>query len=305
MDSYSSFMVLIRYVQVCYLSESAFEGLLLDAFSHFNLVVENANSVNIGRNLFNKLQVSASANFFFQLDQIGDFSKAQEVDYYNDSTFEEPEEEEEDNEDSSEDQNNEAWFCVPQGFFRNVELSESSVVQVHFTQFDASIHVAAKAFDEIQLNENAKFQILFENLKSHVVFGAKAVDLIRISSGVFELWIEKHKQKHHARGNPSVNDFPLDTRNKKAKGLADLLKSARYTYFKLNEDAFYQIFLSARSLFRIGFSNSDSVFSLSPLAINAFHEDRFVADLDPDYRTKISIEIKNSDFFGFETSNFI
>ena len=295
-DAYSVFSVLIRYVHTCFLAESAFDGLQLAAFSQFNFIVENANSVSLGRNLLNRIQLGPSSNFLFQLDQIGEKVPYKE----NLSKNEMYDDNYEDNDYNDYGNfNTVKWFCVPEGFIHALELSESAIAQVHFTQFDCPIFIDSKAFDELQLNENSKFQILVDNLNSHLVLSPKAINLVRISDGMFEFWIENHKQNQNARGN-SKNIYLS-----KASSLIELFQKSRHTYVKLSDDAFSQIFLGSRSLFRLGFSNSDSVFSLSPKAINSFHEDRFVTNMDPDYRTKISIELKNSENFRFESSTFL
>jgi len=201
------------------------------------------------------------------------------------------------------------WFCVPEYLFKNVEQAESSTGQVHFTRFKMSISVSSLAFSEFQLSDNSKFQILFQDLRGHIVFDTKSIDLIRLSDGIFEIWIEDHRQLVNDKGNRQKNKFnskdsstTIPKQSIVEMSPLRLLKKARNTHLKLNDLAFNKIFLNSHSLFRIGYINSDSLFLISPKALNGFHIDELATNLNnrQDYRTKISFEIKQSDNLHFE-----
>lgn len=134
---------------------------------------------------------------------------------------------------------------------------------------------------------------------------SKSIDLIRLSDGIFELWIENHRQLILDKGNRQKNKpNKFNAKDSVTKSASQsplrLMKKSRNTYLKLNDLAFNKIFLSSRSLFRIGYINSDSLFIINPKALNGFHNDEMTSNNGEDYRTKVSFEIKQSPNIHFD-----
>jgi len=156
-------------------------------------------------------------------------------------------------------------------------------------------------------------------MRGHIFLESKSIDLIRLSDGIFELWIENHSQLIADKGNRQRKPFSSNRFQSKQtssdlsyqnQSPLNLMKKALNTHLKLNDLAFNKIFLTSRSLFRIGFINSNSIFLVSPKALNGFHEDEMNSSpssssstnslSEDDYRTRISFEIKKSDNIHFE-----
>lgn len=319
---YSSVSIEIRSAYSCSLGDQAFERLMIGTSARFNFLIQNVNLASLGKLLFNRLQQSAMSSFYFQMDQIGSKlrRKKRNLDeieklnpYYeeeeedDDTAYDEDEYQTEDQQQQittiksqieDQDITFEDWFCVPEFMFKNVEQSESAIAQMHFTRFQMSISVSSLAFSEFQLSENSKFQIMLQDVRGHIFMDSKSIDLIRLSDGIFELWIENHKQLVNDKGNR----FKTKLIKQQTSSLIKQMKKTKNTYLKLNDLAFNKIFLSSRSLLRIGFVNSDSVFVVSPKALNGFHLDEMTTQTqqNDDYRTRISLEIKQSENLHFE-----
>ena len=265
------------------IAEAAFEYLKLSAFSQFELIVQGVSWASVGSKMFNELNQAAYSSLYLQLDQIGKAStgsKQRSPDDYYDYYDEEPMEE---------------WFCVPENLFQNVVQSESAVAKIHLTNFhEVSISVSSMAFNHLELSENSRFQVIFSDVKGHIVMDKKAFDFIRVAEGIFEVWIENHRQSQSVKGNKQSFSNP--------KSFGSLLKNVGHTYLKLNDQAFNKVFLSARSYFHLSFINSDSIFLINPASLNGFHEDSLstVSRGEQDERTKILIDLNESDNFRFE-----
>lgn len=202
-----------------------------------------------------------------------------------------------------------SWLCLPESLFKNVRLAETSLVQTHFTQIDLSISVSSDAFREIQLAESSKFQIMFQDIKGNIIFDRDAVNMIKLTAGLFEIWVDNHRQKVDARGNANINDTASQTRaqfnpkhrlnNNNKQTLKNnsikTINSAKSNFLKFMDFSVNKIYLNARSNFRIGFLNSDSVLLLNGRSIRNFHEDRFGTDTNTDYRTKLELDLNGSE----------
>lgn len=148
---YSSFSIAIRYILQCRFEPNSFEHLQLGDFVHFSLLIESADSVYLGTDLFAYLNQATGSQFSFQADQIGmsaDTANDYE-DYY----------EAYDSEYSPIDKEAADWFCIPSGLVKNAQLAESAIAVVQLSRFESSISVSGQAFDDIELGDNAKLQV--------------------------------------------------------------------------------------------------------------------------------------------------
>lgn len=148
---YSSFFIAIRYVLQCRFEPNSFEQLQLGDFVHFSLLIESADSVYLGIDLFAYLNQATGSQFSFQLDQVG--MSADTVNDYEDYY------EAYDTEYEPIDKEAADWFCIPSGLFKNAQLAQSAVAMVQLSRFESSISVSGQAFNDIELGDNAKLQV--------------------------------------------------------------------------------------------------------------------------------------------------
>lgn len=178
------------------------------------------------------------------------------------------------------------WLGLPETMFKNVRLAESSLVQIHLTQVDASISIVRDAFSEIQFGESAKFQLMFQEINGHLVFDREAVNNIKLNAGLFEIWIDSHLRRTTTTPttNPS-SELKFNSKHKQTtanqesassvvKSAIRVLNTCKNSYFKLFDYAINKVFLTSQSNFRIGFLNSESIMSVGAKSIQNFHLDR-------------------------------
>lgn len=276
------------------------------------MIVEDANKIGLSNGTFSALQLDQFAVFFTRIDRIGpkystkksltrrEAKQETNNDYFlNDESvinvFDDDQSYQYDSVSGSvsydyqyEEASDEPpstynqWLCVPESTFKNVRLAENALVQIHFIQVNFSLSITKNAFTEIQIDENAKFEMMFQDVKGHIVFDRGAVSMVTLTSGLFEIWIDNHRQKTAAVTTNRVNN-PSPKFNPKYK-LSSLqqksfrvFNAANKIYFKMFDFAINKIALNSGSNFRIGFINSDSVFSLSSKSIRNYHLGRYIS----------------------------
>jgi len=293
-NPYSSCSVMLRSIGSIELSNDLFNTLLLGTHAQFNLLIQNVQHIVFGKNMFHSVQQHQSSVFYFQLDQIltstslADSNEDDYSDYYEDDDALQQQTTTE-----QADKSKPNWLCLPQGLFYNVQHHELAVTQIHFTNINHSISVSSDAFKEIKLSENSKFQILFQNLSENVVLNENAISLIKLSDGIFEVWIENHQLEPVAQSGSS----------------RQTVKS-----FEMMENAVNKVYMTSRSFFRFGFTNSSAILMLNSNSFNAFHVDNYDILFKYDnknsqnnnnnkaseYRTKIEFEIDESDYVLYD-----
>jgi hypothetical protein len=289
-NPYSSCSIMLRSIGTIELSDDLFNTLLLGTHAQFNLLIQSVRHIAFGKNMFHSVQQHQSSVFYFQLDQIltstsmNDLSEDYSEYYDEDDDGDDEDGLEQPSEQGEKSKSN--WLCLPQGLFYNVQHHELAVTQIHFTNINHSISISTDAFKEIKLSENSKFQILFQNLSENVVLNENAISLIKLSDGIFEIWIENHR---------------LDVETQ--VGTKQTIKS-----FEMMENAVNKVYMTSRSFFRFGFTNSSAILMLNSNSFNAFHVDNYdiLFKYDnknnkvADYRTKIEFEIDESDYVLYD-----
>lgn len=300
---FSRFSFIVENVNKIGISKSIFSSLQLDRFSVFFFHLDQ-----IGANYFGTKKSSAVSTAKVRRASADDYSvinpdsDEKVINVFDDYQYDEsnmdsaasddPNYEYQQYDDESQVLSDTAynqWLCLPELSFKNVRLDESSLVQIHFTQIDLSLSISQEAFSEIQLKENSKFQLMFQDIKGHLVFDRESINNVKLSAGLFEIWIDNHRQKVEVRGsqsNETSSQIKFNPKHKSksmssqesfssVKSAIRVLNMAKNNYLKFFDFAISNVFLNSRSNFRIGFLNSDSIMLLTSKSIRNFHVDRF------------------------------
>jgi hypothetical protein len=260
-NPHSLVSISIEDVESVNMQSNTFTSLNQGLQSIFKLSISDASRcLLIGESLFADLVQDDGAEFYFAVDKIGHSIKTDSSTTYNQQTI-----------------------CLPKNFLANVQQARNSLVQVKFANSMRPILVNTNAFSEIELSVNSKFQIQFKSMNEHILFDEGSINRIKVLGGRFDVSVDDHGSMARTakRWFWSSNDND------------DIL-------FQLNDKAIAHVFLTLDSYFRIGFLNSKSVFVMQPTALCGVHVDR-LEDVtraeNANYRTKIVLEVKNSDRF--------
>lgn len=273
-NSYSDFNILIKNVNNLYLGNGLFDSLMLGYYSKCNIILENLNTISLGKSLFSGLQTDQYSVFYFHLEKVGskiNISKREAAgDYEEELNYEDnyP-----DYEDQLEVSSFSSWLCVPEAFFKNIRMSSSSLIQIHFTQIEMSMSISPDAFKEIELAENSKFQLMFQDIKGNVLFSENSLSLLKLSDGLFELWLDTQKNVNKNK-NQTAEFVSKSTISSYSKSPVRFLNNLKTNYFRFMDSSINKVFLTSRSNFRLGFLNSDSVILLNSKSLSDFHLDR-------------------------------
>ena len=262
-----------------FIDEEKFKFLTIDALSEFLFIISDTNEVIVGRNAFSSLTISYKAKFSIFIKKsnnvlIGEglFQNLIQEDY---SLFfliiqnlENP------------DEDDNLCLCIPQDFMKNIKQNRYALLQVHFIDFKSHyISFSQKALSELFLNDNSKVQFYFKDIDYDIIFQNETINYLQLTNGIFEIIVENHASRLYSSDLTPVS-------------------------FVLDLNAIKKVYLTSRSTFKIGFHNSSSIFNLNEASISGVHLDNFV-DEQPDYRTKVNIEVKNSPNFRIKFSKTI
>jgi hypothetical protein len=267
-----------------FIDESKFQYLTVDALSEFSLIICETNEVYIAKNAFSSLTVSYKAKFSVYIKKAnsvvlgeGVFQNLIQEDY---SLFLFLIQDLENNNETSTTTTADFCFYIPENFMKNIKQNRNALLQIHFIDFHSHfIKLAEKSLTEIFMNDDSKIQIYFKDIDKDIIFQNETISYLQATNGYFEILIENHADKITPYSSNPVS-------------------------FILNPNAISTIYLSSRSYFRIGFHNSNSMFNFYETSLNNVHIDSF-AEEPPDYRTKLTIEVKNSPNFrmNFDGTN--
>ena len=264
-----------------FIEEDKFKFLTIDALSEFLFIISDTSEIFFGKNCFSSITISFKAKFSVYVKKannvlLGDglFQNLIQEDY---SLFYFIIQ----NLENNFDETNSICFLVPESFMKNIKQNRYSLLQIHFIDFRTHfITFSQKALDEIFLNDESTVQFYFKDIDTDIIFLNESINHLQLTNGIFEVTIENHASKVY-----SIN-------------------STKPVYFIFNSNAAKSIYLTSKSTFKIGFHNSSSIFNLNEASLNEVHVDDFV-DEQPDYRTKLTVEVKNSPNFRMKFSNII
>ncbi|RNA37327.1 hypothetical protein BpHYR1_012426 [Brachionus plicatilis] len=305
-NSFSDFNVILKNMTNLYLSDSMFDSLMLGYYSKFNFIVEKIKYLSLGKSMFSALQTDQYAVFYFHVESVRSGSNITTFDTYDvtetyDGTFYEYDYYYDDY-DQDYLPNYIEWLSIPEGFLKNVRMSESSVVQVHFTNIESSLSFSPGSIKEIEMNLDAKFQLMIQDIDGHVIVSQNAFNLIKVMHGLFEFLVDSQRTIVNKNFQPKSVDLT------NFKNPIKLLNSVRNWYIRFLDNSINKIFLTSGSNFRFGFLNSNAIVLLDSKSMTDIHVDRFDESKNNlDYRTKLELDIEQSDHFmmDFSSLNFV
>ncbi|CAF0897069.1 unnamed protein product [Brachionus calyciflorus] len=303
-NSFSDFNILIKNVNGLFLGDNLFDSLLLGYYAKFNFIIENLSKISLGKSMFNSLQTDQYSVFYFHVENVKLAANTSLDNQYSD-VFEDYTDYYDDDYEQMPISNYNDWLSIPDGFFKNVRMSDSSIVQVHFTNLDSSISFSPYCFKEIELGLDAKFQLMLQDISGHVILSENSFNLIKVLHGLFEFWVDSQKKTINSYINTFKSSKEIDLVNLKSPN--KILNNAQNKYVKFLDNSINKIFLTSGSNFRFGFLNSNSVILINSKSITDIHIDRFdKAKSTLDYKTKLEFDISDTDnfLFDFESLNY-
>lgn len=309
-NPYSSWLLQINTARSLRLGRSLFDGLLLGYSANFNLLVENVHSVGLDKFIFSGLQQEKYSVFYLYLEKIGFvdsetpslsvttrlMSRGRENNKTDDGDYEDYE----NVSDVDEYLTSNVWFCVPEGLFDNVLMSDSTLTQIHFMEMDTHVSVSNNSFRDITLGAESKFQLMFQDIAGHVVFDESSINMIRLGDGQLEIWLDDSikKQTSQDNTNRSATFSAAKLVQYETNGMFKLLDpDIKNRYIMFMPRSLSKIYTTPKSSFRLAFQTFSSVSVLNFLSIYEFHFDRFKSSSsnerneDRDFRTKLELDL--------------
>lgn len=305
-NSFSDFNVIVKNMTNLYLSNSMFDSLMLGYYSKFNFIIEKIKYLSLGKAMFSGLQTDQYSVFYFHVENVRSGSNATNFDAYDVSEVYDGSSYEYDYYYDDYDEqylpNYIEWLSIPEGFFKNVRMSESSIIQVHFTKIDSSLSFSTGSIKEIEMSLDAKFQLMIQDIDGHVIVSENAFNLIKVMHGLFEFLVDSQRKIVNKNFQPKNIDLA------NFKNAVKLLNGVRNWYIRFLDNSISKIFLTSGSNFRFGFLSSNSIILLDSKSITDVHVDRFDdSKTNLEYRTKIEFDIEESDNFimDFSSLNYV